>query len=58
VLESGSSHGLHPIGSPHGIQIMGFDDRAQQIPAIEGILDDKNLWSHEEAPILDNRSSR
>jgi hypothetical protein len=56
-VKSGSGHGLHPIGSPHGIEVMGFDDRAQQVPAIDGIIDDKNLWSHNEPPLLSDLSS-
>jgi hypothetical protein len=54
VVESGSGHGLHPIGSPHGIEVMGLEDRAQQVPAIDRIIDDENFWFHEEPPFSDN----
>jgi hypothetical protein len=58
MVESGSSHGLHPIGSPYWKHVMGFDDGAQQIPAIHGIIDDKNFWSHEKPPLLSDSSFR
>jgi hypothetical protein len=33
---------------------MGLEDRAQQVPAIDGIIDDENFWFHEEPPFSDD----
>jgi hypothetical protein len=32
------------------MKVMGLEDRAQQAPAIDVVIDDKNLGFHEEFP--------
>jgi len=39
-MEAGRSDDLHSIGGPHGIKVMSSENRAQQAPAIEIVLDD------------------
>jgi len=48
LVEPGRGDGLHPIGGPDGMKVMGLEDRAQQAPAIDVVIDDKNLGFHEE----------
>ena len=50
-MEAGRGDGLHPIGGPHGLKVMGFENHAQQAPAIEVVIDDKNFGFHEGLPL-------
>ena len=51
MVEAGGGDGLHPIGGPHGIKVMGSENRVQQAPAIDVVIDDKNLGFHEGPPV-------
>ena len=46
-MKARRSDGLHAISGPYGVEGMGFEDRTQQAPAIDGVIDDKNRGVHE-----------
>ena len=46
LVLSGLAHGLDAISRPDGVKVMDAYDRAEQIPAIERIIDDENFCLH------------